>query len=161
MSLRLFQIAGFVVAAMMTAAAWAQGTDRHVGIYYPEPQTSELYFSPYPLLQGASKRSRVGFTVGLNAIQMKRGYAPTYHLFAKGAESQKLIIVATGDGHYDTLFRMRGLLAALTAEARLSPMFRQLENPEEVNFFDLIKMTGFTQITVSDGKTFAHRVDLS
>ena len=43
--------------------------------------------------------------------------------FAKGENSEKLIIVATGDGRYDTLYRMRGLLAAMTAEARLSPLF--------------------------------------
>ncbi len=150
----------FVVTIVLLLGPVSAAEDRHAGIYYPEPNTNEIYSSPFPRLPTANKRTRVGFTVGLNARQMKRAYAPTYHLFAKGAHAQKLIIVAAGDGRYDTLFRMRGLLAAMTAEARLSPLFRQLQNPENVNFFDLVKMTGFSQITVSDGKTYAHRVDL-
>ncbi len=150
----------FVIAILSISASATAADDRHAGVYYPEPGTNEVYSSPFPRLPTANKRTRVGFTVGLNAQQQKKAYAPTYHLFAKGAHAQKLIIVATGDGRYDTLYRMRGLLAAMTAEARLSPLFRQLRNPENVNFFDLVKMTGFSQITVSDGKTYAHRVEL-
>ena len=152
-------VAGVVSYLLLATAALA--SDSHAGRYYPEPSSSEVYTSPFPRLPSAGKRTRVGFTVGLNARQSKRGYAPTYHLFAKGSEAEKLIIVATGDGRYDTLYRMRGLLAAMTAEARLSPLFKQLASPENVNFFDLVRMTGFSQITVSDGRAFAHRVDLN
>jgi len=146
--------------ALLAFSTAAIAQDSHAGHYYPEPQSVELYNSPFPLLPSAGTRTRVGFTVGLNARQLKRGYAPTYHLFAKGNDAEKLIIVATGDGRYDTLYRMRGLLAAMTAEARLSPLFQQLSQPENINFFDLVKMTGFKQITVSDGRSFAHRIDL-
>ncbi|MGI9355543.1 MAG: hypothetical protein ACR2PF_10345 [Rhizobiaceae bacterium] len=148
-----------VLSCLLLISA-ALAADSHSGRYYPEPASSEVYTSPFPRLPNAGKRTRVGFTVGLNARQLKRGYAPTYHMFAKGSEAEKLIIVATGDGRYDTLYRIRGLLAAMTAEARLSPLFRQLATPENVNFFDLVRMTGFSQITVSDGRAFAHRINL-
>ena len=153
----------FIVLLTLSIFGYSTGAaaqDSHAGRYYPAPQSSELYNSPFPQMPTAGKRTRVGFTVGLNARQLKRGYAPTYHLFAKGENAEKLIIVATGDSRYDTLYRMRGLLAAMTAEARLSPLFRQLPEPENVNFFDLVKMAGFQQITVSDGRSFAHRIEL-
>ena len=156
----VLQIALISVLALLAAGKPAIANDSHAGRYYPQPTTKEVYSSPFPRLPTANKRTRVGFTVGLIARQQKLSYAPTYHLFAKGSQAEKMIIVATGDGRYDTLYRMRGLLAAMTAEARLSPLFRQLQNPENVNFFDLVKMTGFSQITVSDGKTYAHRVEL-
>lgn len=146
--------------AALVAFCNAQAADKHIGYYYPEPSTTETYSSPFTTFPTADKRTRIGFTVGLNARQMKKNYAPTYHLFAKGSSAQKMIIVATGDGQYDTLFRVRGLLAAMSAEARLSPLFRQLPEPENVNFFDLVKMTGFSQLTVTDGKNFAHRINV-
>ncbi|PCH45661.1 MAG: hypothetical protein COC23_06090 [Hyphomicrobiales bacterium] len=137
---------------------WA--ADSHAGYYYPKPQSREAYVSSASTRPNATKLSRVGFTVGLNNIQQKRGYAPRFHLFAKGANGQKLIIVATGDNTYNTLYRLRALLAGLTADARASQMFRNLPSPEDVNFLDLCKMIGFTQVTLSDGKELAHRITL-
>lgn len=153
-------LCGLALAILPALSVQAQTGDSHAGYHYPEPQTKEVYVSPLKTLPSAGKRTRIGFTVGLNARQMKRSYPPTYHLFAKGAHSQKMIIIATGPGHYDTLYRMRGLLAAMTADARTSPLFRELSAPENINFFDLAKMTGFEQITVSDGDTFSHRINL-
>jgi len=73
----------------------ASAADRHAGYYYPEPQSFEVYTSSFDALPNNSKLGRVGFTVGLNTQQQKRAYAPTHHLFAKGANAQKLIIVST------------------------------------------------------------------
>lgn len=158
--MRIWAALVIATSLILESQAQAQESDSHAGYHYPAPQTSEVYVSRLATLPDANKRTRVGFTVGLNARQMQRAYAPTYHLFAKGAHAQKLIIIATGPGHYDTLFRMRGLLAAMTADARTSPLFRNLASPENINFFDLAKMTGFEQITVTDGETFAHRIKL-
>ena len=71
-----------------------------------------------------------------------------------------LIIVAVRGNSYDTLFRMRGLLATLTAVARATPLFREAAVQEFLTFFDLCKMLGFERITVSDGRSFAHRIVL-
>lgn len=142
------------------SAASASDRDRHSGYYYPEPQSVEIYDSPLSPMRSANKRTRIGFTVGLNAQQLKRAFPPGYHIFAKGAEGQKMIIVATGPDRYNTLYRLRSLLAALTAQARTSPLFREASEPENLNFLDLARLTGFVQVTISDGDTFAHRIEL-
>ncbi|MEL6505360.1 MAG: hypothetical protein AAFO61_09255 [Pseudomonadota bacterium] len=156
MPLRIF-VALFVWLAVSTIA---KANDSHAGYYYPEPNTSEVYVSSVDPMPDANKVTRVGFTVGLNAQQLKRAYPPQYHIFAKGAHAQKLIIVASGHTRYDTLYRLRALLAGLTAEARTSPLFRQARNPENLTFLDLLRMTGFEQVTVSDGADLAHRITL-
>lgn len=138
----------------------APSTDRHAGYYYPEAQTSEIYNTPIRALPRSNRRMRIGFTVGLNAKQLKRAYPPQYHIYAKGSTGEKMIIVASGEGRYDTLFRLRALLAALSSEARTSALFQKARNPENLNFLDLAKMTGFTQITLSDGDKMAHRIEL-
>ena len=138
----------------------ASADDSHAGYYYPAPQSSETYISSLNTLPNVSKRSRIGFIIGLTKQQLERGYAPTYHIFAKGYHAQKLIVVATGGDRYNTLFRLRALLAAMTSQARTSPLFAQSRQPENLNFFDLARMAGFTQITISDGDKLAHRIDL-
>lgn len=132
--------------------------DSHAGYYYPEAQTTETYISALTKLESVSKRSRVGFIVGLNAKQLNRAYAPGYHMFAKGGQAEKLIIIATEEGRYDTLFRMRALLASLTANARKTPLFTQSDAPEELNFLDLCKLAGFTKVTISNGKDVTHQI---
>ncbi len=138
----------------------ANSQDSHAGYYYPKPVTSEVYASPLRPLLHTSKRTRIGFTVGLNARQLKRAYPPQYHIFAKGFGGQKMIIIASGSGRYNTLYRMRALLAALTAGARTSPLFQKSRTPENLNFLDLARLAGFTKVTISDGDTFAHRIDI-
>ena len=149
---------GLVAFGIVLGLSDARAGDSHAEYYYPQPQTREVYASPLPVRPDANKRTRIGFTVGLNSLQQKRAYAPTYHLFAKGAHSQKLIIVATRSDTYNTLYRLRALLAAMTAEARRSPIFRDVLNPENVNFLDLCRLTGFEQVTVTDGDRIAHRI---
>jgi hypothetical protein len=60
----------------------------------------------------------------------------------------------------DTIYRARGLLAMLTAVARTSDVFRHFQVEELFTFLDLLKMLGFTQITISDGKDFAHQIKI-
>ncbi len=144
--------------ALLTSTAWAG--DSHAEYYYPIPVSSEVYASPSSPLPNTTKRTRIGFTVGLNARQRKRAYPPQYHIFAKGKWAQKLIIVASGDGRYNTLYRLRALMAGLSADARTSPLFQQTKAPENLNFLDLARMVGFSKITLSDGDKFAHRIDI-
>jgi len=138
----------------------ALSADNHAGYYYPEPQTSETYVSALNVMPSMSKRARVGFLIGLNKQQLDRSYPPPYHIFAKGFHAQKLIVVATGSGRYDTLFRLRALLASLTSQARTSPLFTQSRQPENLNFLDLARLAGFVQVTISDGDALAHRISL-
>ena len=81
-------------------------------------------------------------------------------MFAKGDYAEKMIIVAVGDGAFDTLYRARALLAELSAVARLSPVFREYQVEDIFTYFDLLKLLGFERLTISDGKTFAHQVNI-
>ena len=145
-----------IIVSGFTSLAFSK--DNHAGYYYPEPQTSETYISHLSKMASVSKRSRIGFTVGLNAKQLKRAYAPGYHMFAKGGQAQKLIIIATEEDRYNTLYRLRALMASLTANARKSPLFTESSTPEELNFLDLCKLAGFTQVTISNGRDVTHQI---
>ncbi len=71
-----------------------------------------------------------------------------------------MIIVALGEGRYDTLYRMRALMAMMTAQARLSTFFQQNTLAEHATFYDLLKMLGFKQLTITDGDEVAHQVTI-
>lgn len=148
------------LSLILVALSSASASDSHAGYYYPEPQTSETYVSALNVMPSMNKRGRVGFIIGLTKEQLDRAYAPPYHIFAKGFHAQKMIVVATGSGRYDTLYRLRALLASLTAQARTSPLFAESRQPENLNFFDLARLAGFTQVTVTDGDKLAHRINL-
>lgn len=134
--------------------------DRHVGYYYPEPQIRESHVSPMPVAPTATARSRAAFAVGIALQQSKRQFAPPYHLFVKGAQKEKLIIVATENGRYSTGYRLRALLAALTTEARSTELFNSAPNPEKLTFLDFCKLMGFRRVTVSDGDRVAIQIDI-
>ena len=68
-----------------------------------------------------------------------------------------MIVVALGEGHIDTLYRARALFAMLTAAARSNRFLNELGVAEFFTFFDLAKLLGFSQITISDGDAFAHQ----
>ena len=144
-----------VVLSITCSVAWA--ADRHAGYYYPEPQSTEIYKARVKELPNADRRTRIAFVTGIAAQQQRNPYAPTFHLFAKGEYGEKLIIVATGGGHYQTVYQLRGLLASLTAIARSTPVFLDQAAPENLTFLDLCKMLGVTQLTLSDGDTVAHQ----
>lgn len=155
---RHFLVAAVMATGLVAVPTAAGAFDSHAGYYYPNPQTSEPYISEVETALDANKRSRAAFVIGLAAQQSKQGYAPGYHLFAKGKDLEKLIIVATGDGQYDTLFRLRALLASLTSMARGTELFARTEAPQDLNFLDFCKLIGFSQVTVSDGKDIAHQI---
>jgi len=148
-----------VVAVLLSALpVKAQGFDSHAGYYYPTPQSRETYGTEVKADPEATVSSRAAFVVGLAAQQFDQNHVPGYHLFAKGEQLEKLIIVASGDGQYDTLFRLRALLASLTSMARATPLFSQAAEPYKLNFLDFCKLMGFTQVTVSNGKDMAHQI---
>ncbi len=144
--------------ALLAGSISANAGDRHAGYYYPAPATEETYQSPLPPFPDVTRHSRVAFVTQLDKLQKQKVYAPTYHMFAKGGDAEKLIIVATEQGRYKTLFQLRGLLASMTADARTSPLFTKLGNVAQLNFFDLLRMAGFKQLTITNGDDMAHRV---
>jgi len=134
--------------------------DRHAGYYYPPVAEPEVYPARVATIPQANRRMRVAFVTGISNENRKRPHPPVFVMFAKGEESQKLIIVALQDGFFDTIFRARAFFADLTAVARLLPVFRELGVEEHLTFFDLANMMGFEQITISNGRDFSHQVML-
>ena len=156
LAMAFFAAAALVAMASLSGAAQAQ--DRHSGYYYPEPTSSETYKARAFTLPDTSRKSRIAFVTGITSEQNKAPYPPTAAIFAKGSEAEKLIIVALDDGRIDTVFRARAIFAQMTAVARLLPVFSELGVEDYFTFFDLAKMLGFQQITISNGRDFAHQV---
>ena len=155
---RLFGVLALLVIAIVAVAPRdSTAKDRHVGYYYPEPTSRETYKARARTLKMANRRNRITFVTGMTGRILKRPYAPEFSIFAKGTHAQKLIIVSTSGGAYDTLYRARGLLARLTAVARVSPLFEKHGVEDYFTFLDLCKLLGFRQLTVSDGRNFAHQ----
>lgn len=149
-------IAMLACTLAFTTATWAQ--DRHAGYYYPTPASSETYVSRTPTLADSDRRRRIGFVTELSNQMLDSPYPPPFALFAKGDDAQKMIITSLHANSLNTLYRMRGLLAQLTARARSTPMFRAYEVDDLFTFLDLLKLLGFRQLTFTDGDRFAHQI---
>ena len=149
-----------LVAALLLSclAANASAADRHAGYYYPEPATKETYKARTLTLGEANREMRIRFIVTLTNQMLGQPYPPQFAVFVKGAEAEKLIIVALRDDYLDTLYRARALFAMLTSVARSSRFITEHGLQDFVTFFDLAKLLGFSQITISDGDAFAHQV---
>lgn len=146
----------FVAFGAETAAA----ADRHAGYYYPEPSLTERYAARAETLPDVGRRQRIGFVVGVMEGINSNPYPPVVSVFAKGADAEKLIIVAMEPGRLDTVYRVRAYLAALTSEARQTQIFRENQVEEIFTFLDLLKLLGFQRLTVSDGNAFTYQVDI-
>jgi hypothetical protein len=149
-----------LLAVSLTPWGSAVADDRHAGYYYPENVTHETYVARARTLQGSTRERRIAFVTGVTAQQVREPYPPVTAMFAKGERAQKLILVSLSEGRLNTLYRVRAVLAMLTASARTTPVFADLDAGVEYTFLDLLKILGFEQITVSDGDTFAHQIKI-
>ena len=132
--------------------------DHHEGYYYPKPTSVEHYPARVYVLPDSDRVRRQAFVIGLTKQLVGGQYAPSYAIFAKGDVSDKLIIVALADGQLNTIYRARALLATFTSVARSTSFFQQNTQPDESTFLDLLKLLGFRQVTISDGRAFAHQI---
>jgi hypothetical protein len=149
-----------LLATLAAGEAAAQPVDRHEDYYYPKITSRETYVSRARALEDSDRARRLGFVSGLTQQLSEMPYAPSYAIFAKGGEGDRMIIVAYGEGQLNTIYRARALFASLTALARLTPLFRELQVEEIFTFFDLCKLLGFRTLTISDGGAFTHQVTL-
>ncbi len=145
----------FVLAC--TGGEPASADSRHAGYYYPESVSEEQYVSRAQSIPQATRESRLAFVSGVAKSVSERPYPPQRAMFAKGDEAEKLIIVSLYDNHMTTLAQARAVLALMTGVARTTQIMRELQVESIFNFLDFCKMLGFTELTVSDGRTYAHR----
>ncbi len=153
------RLARVVLAGLLgLGAAGAGAADRHAGYYYPPPASNEVYEARAVTLPDASRARRILFVTELTNQMMSNPYPPPFALFAKGAEAEKMIITSLYQDGYNTLYRMRALLALLSARARATPVFSDYQVEDLFTFLDLLKLLGFEQLTVTDGDKFAHQI---
>ena len=153
-------IAVSVTILILLATTTARAADRHAGYYYPTPNAIETYKARTITTADADRKIRLGFIVGITQNMLDAPYAPRFVIFAKGEQAEKMLIVALEDDYIGTLYRARALLAMLTAIARTTPLLQELGLADFLTFFDLVKLLGFAQITISDGDQFAHQIHL-
>ena len=146
------------IALLLCFSQQAVSGDRHAGYYYPAPATSEKYTARATTLPDANRKRRILFVTELTNQMMQNSYPPPFAMFAKGAEAEKMIITSLYTDGFNTLYRMRGLLAILTARARVTPIFREFQVEDVYTFLDLLKLLGYKQLTVTDGDKFAHQI---
>lgn len=134
--------------------------DRHAGYYYPKDVTVEEYVARAKALPAMDRKARIEFTNQLNLQVLAKPYPPPFVLYSKGDQAEKAILVATADDFVGTLYRMRAFLALMTTLARQTDLFKEYKVDDLFTFFDQLKLLGFEQLTVSDGKNYAHQVKL-
>jgi hypothetical protein len=148
------------VVALATIAAPAGAADRHVGYYYPKPASTEVYTARAKTAAEADRRQRILFVVNVVEDMNNRPFPPGLAFFAKGAEAEKLIIVSNHEKRLNTVYRVRALLAMLTGSARATRLFKEFAVDDIFTFLDMLKLLGFTQVTISDGDAFAHQIKI-
>lgn len=150
-----------VIIALISGIVAAQAQDRHEGYYYPPVTSSENYGARARVMDSANRQVRIGFVTELTKLQMEAPYPPQYAIFAKGQTAEKLIITGLSDDMFRTLYRARGVLAQMTAQARTTELFRKRAVEDYLTFLDLLKMLGFQRLTVTNGVDFTHQITLN
>jgi hypothetical protein len=139
-------------ATAPAAAPKAAGEDRYIGYYYPKPTATETYESSMQTIAGTERAQRVQFVTVVSQGTIQSAYRVPYAVFAKGEKADRLIIVGMQQGELNTVYRMRALLANMTTMSRLSPFFQERTVAEDATFFDLLKLLGFHELTITDGE---------
>ncbi len=151
-------------AAAQTKAAVksvpAAGDQRYIGYYYPKPTSTEIYTSQLQEIAGVDRTQRIQFVTVVSQGTLQSTYRVPYAVFAKGDKGDHLIIVGLQSGELNTIYRIRALLANMTTMSRTSPFFQEHTVAEDATFFDLLKLLGFHDVTVSDGEKITHQVTI-
>jgi hypothetical protein len=134
--------------------------DRYIGYYYPKPTSTEVFESSLQTIDGVDRAQRIQFTTVVSQGTIQSAYRVPYAVFAKGEKADKMIIVGMQQGELNTVYRMRALLANMTTMSRLSPFFQERTVAEDATFFDLLKLLGFRELTVTDGEKVTHQVTI-
>jgi hypothetical protein len=151
--------AGVIAQAAQPASSNA-AESRHEGYYYPKIGSHEAYRARTKPLADSDRRSRLLFVAAMTKEQSEAGYSPRYAIFAKGTEAEKMIIVGLDESSFATIYRARAVMAALSSLARLTPLLKDADLDDVLTFYDIVRLAGFKEITVSDGRKFAHRISL-
>jgi hypothetical protein len=138
----------------------AAGEDRYIGYYYPKPTSTETFESTMQTVANVERAQRIQFVTVVSQGTIQSAYRVPYAVFAKGEKGDRMIIVGMQQGELNTIYRMRALLANMTTMSRLSPFFQERTVAEDATFFDLLKLLGFRELTITDGEKLTHQVTI-
>src|SRR5476651_1567783 len=141
-------------------AAPSTSDERYSGYYYPKPSSTETFSSQLQTIAGVDRQQRIQFVTVVSQGTLQSNYRVPYAVFAKGDKADHLIVVGLQSGELNTIYRVRALLSNMTTMSRTSPFFQEHTVAEDATFFDLLKILGFTDVTVTDGDKFAHQVTI-
>jgi hypothetical protein len=147
-------------ASVTKPAPAPNGEERYTGYYYPKPGSTETFTSQLQVIAGVERQQRIQFVTVVSQGTLQSNYRVPYAVFAKGDKADHLIVVGLQSGELNTIYRVRALLANMTTMSRTSPFFQEHTVAEDATFFDLLKILGFTDVTVTDGDKFAHQVTI-
>ena len=160
--MRVFKSSGFLLFIfLLSALGSALAQDRYEGYYYPGVTSSENYGARARTMENANRQVRIGFVTELTKLQLEAPYPPQYAIFAKGQTAEKLIITGLSEDMFRTLYRARGVLAQMTAQARTTELFRKRGLEDYLTFLDLLKILGFQRLTVTNGVDYTHQITLN
>jgi hypothetical protein len=152
-------IALLAVSPVMAQKSRAQGgEERYIGYYYPKPTSTETFESKVQPVAGVDRTQRVQFVTVISQGTLQSNYRVPYAVFVKGDKADRIIVVGLQSGELNTIYRIRALLANMTTMARLSPFFQEHTAAEDATFFDLLKLLGFHDVTITDGEKLTHQV---
>jgi len=109
-------------------------------------------------LPESNQTRRQAFVIGMTQKLLDGKYAPGFAIFAKGNQSEKLIIVGMIDGQLNTVYRARALLAELTAGRAIHRLLPAEYQPEASNFFDFHEAARLPSGHHHRWRDFAHQV---
>jgi hypothetical protein len=147
------------LAILLLAASPAAADQDRQDYYYPAPQSSEVFDRTLAPAPEADRGVRIAFVTQVTQQQLAAPSAPRYAVFAKGEEADELIITALDDQVFATLFRARAVMAQLSAPARTTEFFVKNRLSATATFYDMLKVLGFDGLTLTDGRTWSHRVE--
>jgi hypothetical protein len=153
-------LAASPVVAQQSSGQIGSGEERYIGYYYPKPTTTEIFESKMQTVAGVDRSQRVQFVTVMSQGTLQSNYRVPYAVFVKGDKADRLIVVGLQSGELNTIYRIRALLANMTTMARLSPFFQERTVAEDATFFDLLKLLGFHDVTITDGDKLAHQVTI-
>jgi len=151
----------FFFLAFFLQAPHVLSADRYVGYYYPIPNNVESYKARMRVLVNTSPIVRLNTIEKIKKDFRDKSFSSQFAIFAKGKFAEKMIIVSLIRDNLDTIYRARALLESMSKVIHAVPLLRKAEIEFGFNIFDLLKMLGFKQVTVSDGEKFSYQVFLN
>lgn len=159
--MRLTTLALALLTGLAAAGAAAQDgaqDDGRAGYYYPPVTSSEVFERTLAPTPDANRAVRIGFVTQVTQQQLQSPATPRYVMFAKGGDADEMIVVALDDEVFASLFRARAVMAQLSAPARQTAFFVEKRMADVATFYDMLKIMGFTSLTLSDGVSWTHQV---